>query len=74
MKAKVELACKIEKEGGRMECSYVSIIIGGGKGDEGALFCKTKGRETAIGLAGTRVREVRGPTLAGSPPFHPARL
>lgn len=44
MKAKVELACKIEKEGGRMECIYVRIIIGGGEGDEGALFCKTEGR------------------------------
>lgn len=38
MKAKVELACKIEKEGGRMECMYVRIIIGGGEEDEGALF------------------------------------
>lgn len=54
---------------------YVSIIIGGGEGDEGALFCKTgESGEKQTGLAGTREREVRDPTPAGSPPLHPARL
>ena len=41
---------------------------GGGTGEGG------KWKEIKAGLAGTRGREIRGPTPAGSPPLHLASL
>lgn len=50
-------------------CERERVIGGGGETKQGG-----KWRETKAGLAGTRGREIRGPTPTGSPPLHPASL